>query len=430
MRRLAEYILRNNGKRTRVFYGPVELSIVPKLNPFKFSPEGIELQKKYKSKYKKLLKDYTLWFQGQNSYYLEEGVTFRDFKRFPAMTAEKIFYLYQMILGILERYEYWERRIMEYAAFVGESFGEFPDENGNILFKADAFEDVIVLVLECTEIPDSQKERIAFILGNEVDQLELREAYEELKTVFNRWRAALPEEFSFLGIKSKSYSFHELVLHSTPLINEFTGFPYYRIRTKNEMISVLIEKTYSIFDNLETESLELENPEVTAMELSAKNAKLQIAKTTRQFDELELTYVDAIVQCLDIIENHLIKHKDTILSLKNTVKDVLGGVKLPIMSIREAALFCFYSEIHITRQNADKIVKQFKHNSGEKLFQLYSEYSSRANRINPPHPDTRKKFENKLSLFQSVIDKLDSRFQRKAMDEFNLLKIKFEEEHS
>lgn len=63
----------------------------------------------------------------------------------------------------------------------------------------------------------------------------------------------------------------------------------------------------------------------------------------------------------------------------------------PNLTIRQIALKYVYSEIQITRENGNKIAKEYGHNSGEKLFQHYSFYLSAANRKGKPQPCTPKR---------------------------------------
>jgi hypothetical protein len=84
-------------------------------------------------------------------------------------------------------------------------------------------------------------------------------------------------------------------------------------------------------------------------------------------------------------------------------------------SLSQIALIYYYKEESITRKNSDQIAKKFGHNSGEKLFQLFSKYSSRANRIG--NESTDKKNSNKLKLFEIIISELPEKNKRKAIDE-------------
>lgn len=62
------------------------------------------------------------------------------------------------------------------------------------------------------------------------------------------------------------------------------------------------------------------------------------------------------------------------------------------------------------------------HSSGEKLFQKFTFYSSRQNRTGPPSPATPKKFQNKIDLLESILEKLSKQAKQRALDEVKILK--------
>jgi len=101
---------------------------------------------------------------------------------------------------------------------------------------------------------------------------------------------------------------------------------------------------------------------------------------------------------------------------------------IPDLSINQIALKSVYEGLQVTRENADGIVKQYNHNSGEKLFQRFTHYSNTQNRKGKPNPPTTKKFQNKIELFESVIELLPEPNKQRAIDELNILKKLFESE--
>ena len=92
------------------------------------------------------------------------------------------------------------------------------------------------------------------------------------------------------------------------------------------------------------------------------------------------------------------------------------------LSINQIALKHVYENIAICRQNSNDLAKQYGHSSGEKLYQRFNFYSSRANRKGIPSNCTLKKLENKISLMESVIEIISDEFKQKAKDEVNILK--------
>jgi hypothetical protein len=101
----------------------------------------------------------------------------------------------------------------------------------------------------------------------------------------------------------------------------------------------------------------------------------------------------------------------------------------PELIINQIALLYVYSGKQITRENANNIVKEYGHNSGEKLFQRFTYYSSTANRKGKPINCTPKKLDNKIKLLESVIELLDTGNQKRVKDEVLMLKTRYESEY-
>jgi hypothetical protein len=89
------------------------------------------------------------------------------------------------------------------------------------------------------------------------------------------------------------------------------------------------------------------------------------------------------------------------------------------LSISQIALKMVYEGNIINRNTADDVAKENGYKSGEKLYQKFMQYSSRANRTGFSTP---KKVKYKIQLIESVISILPSEKQELAKDELNILK--------
>lgn len=101
----------------------------------------------------------------------------------------------------------------------------------------------------------------------------------------------------------------------------------------------------------------------------------------------------------------------------------------PDLSLKKIALMYAYKSEYITKENCDAIAKQFGHNSGHKLYQEFITFVKPENRRGEPKDPTKKKYENKIKLIQSVIDILEDRYKQQAIDELKILSSKFENEY-
>lgn len=99
------------------------------------------------------------------------------------------------------------------------------------------------------------------------------------------------------------------------------------------------------------------------------------------------------------------------------------------LKIDQIALKYAYEGLQITRENGNDIAKEYGHNSGEKLFQRFTYYSSSANRKGNPNLCTPKKLDNKIKLIESIIELLPTDKQERAKDEVSLLKMIYEAEY-
>jgi len=99
------------------------------------------------------------------------------------------------------------------------------------------------------------------------------------------------------------------------------------------------------------------------------------------------------------------------------------------LKIDQIALKYAYEGLQITRENGNEIAKEYGHNSGEKLFQRFTYFSSSANRKGKPVLCTPKKLNNKIKLIESVIELLPTDKQERAKDEVLILKKIYESEY-
>lgn len=101
----------------------------------------------------------------------------------------------------------------------------------------------------------------------------------------------------------------------------------------------------------------------------------------------------------------------------------------PELKIDQIALKYAYEGLQITRGNGNEIAKKYGHNSGEKLFQRFTYFSSSANRKGKPNLCTPKKLDNKIKLIESIIELLPTDKQERAKDEVSILKKIYEAEY-
>jgi hypothetical protein len=151
------------------------------------------------------------------------------------------------------------------------------------------------------------------------------------------------------------------------------------------------------------------------LKLDTKSYTLLLSKKNEA--DLEIYFIELldIIKCF-ISENEIIPTQ-------------IIETKKPELKIDQIALKYAYEGMQITRENGNDIAKKYGHNSGEKLFQRFTYFSSSANRKGKPNLCTPKKLDNKIKLIESIIKLLPTDKQERAKDEVLILKKIYEAEY-
>ncbi|MBE0390199.1 hypothetical protein [Flavobacterium sp. PL002] len=91
------------------------------------------------------------------------------------------------------------------------------------------------------------------------------------------------------------------------------------------------------------------------------------------------------------------------------------------LTIKQIALKLAYEGINVTDENKNEIIKKYGHNSGDKLMQEFNNVFKTSRRTTDPNK-TLKILQNKIELFESIIELLEVEFKQKAIDECKTLK--------
>ena len=138
---------------------------------------------------------------------------------------------------------------------------------------------------------------------------------------------------------------------------------------------------------------------------------------------------------IEVVQNiELIKHLDNEISkaydeLKNkAIPKVIQSQKITIkppklignkLSINQIALKCFYEGKIITRENAKEQLNNTEYKSGDKLYNVFSKWSNTTDR--KADPESKVKLNNKIQLFESVIELLPEEKKSMANDDLKIL---------
>jgi len=138
------------------------------------------------------------------------------------------------------------------------------------------------------------------------------------------------------------------------------------------------------------------------------------------------------IEYIEFFKDEIKRKKADLEKEKQSWKPQQTETKTDKLKVNQIALIHVYEGIQITRENAGEIAAKHGYtatNSGEGLFQDYTNYGSTANRKGKPSPCTPKKLKNKIELFESVVNYLSDNNKQRAIDEIMILKTIFENEY-
>jgi hypothetical protein len=146
------------------------------------------------------------------------------------------------------------------------------------------------------------------------------------------------------------------------------------------------------------------------------------------FDVSEIAkHIDVYVENIEsamALKAHL-PDSAPVVETPDQLKDVARPNKL---TVTQAALFCHYTGRVITRKNGAEIAREYGHTSGDALFNKYTFYQSKANRIG--NPETKKKLSNKIQLFEKVAALLAGSAKNQIMSDLNSLQTTYSSQYT
>ena len=108
-------------------------------------------------------------------------------------------------------------------------------------------------------------------------------------------------------------------------------------------------------------------------------------------------------------------------------QNVVTNSRLDDISMREIALVYALNGKIITEESGRVIADEFgwrSKTSGHKLYQYFAEYSRSKEWTAAPNPYTKKRLDNKIHLFESVLNRLSESGKKRALDVLKTLKAK------
>jgi hypothetical protein len=110
---------------------------------------------------------------------------------------------------------------------------------------------------------------------------------------------------------------------------------------------------------------------------------------------------------------------------KPKITPAINGSSTNNLTKKHIALICHYNENPITRDNALRIANEYGHDNAGRLYQEFCVYQSQTDRLSTGELST-KKLNNKLKLFECVIEHLSGKAKFKAQMDLNIIISKTE----
>lgn len=243
--------------------------------------------------------------------------------------------------------------------------------------------------------------------------------YEQTETIFNNWLKIFPFELPVFKPMKEYFLGKGIPLQH---ISTNNGYSKLSLFSDIDFVNLLIGISNDFFTQINAKTL-FESGFINSIE--KHNVDLIIQKREQK---TKLGYPKIETEFSNIVDEWLTDEQEAWDKLTPYFVQPNARLK-PELKIDQIALKYAYESFQITRKNGDGIAKKHGHNSGEKLFQRFTYYSSPANRKGKPSPCTPKTLGNKIKLIESVMELLPTDKQQRAKDEVSILKKIYEAEY-
>lgn len=357
-----------------------------------------------------------------------------DFTGLENIIADKIMFTYQHFINHFENDDYFED-FTNYFDYVVESFGCFPNGFGSP-FQMNSFQTYLTdlisnqkSVLSSDKISkieiNSRIQKVIQFIDNSfipVDEKTTSDKNRDMNllfTTYDKWYKTFPFDLPYFQHLKDKYSKTMPIIEGKPVYNKYSGLTKSRLVTKDRLTESLVNLTKDIISKIN--GLILFNKGLLT---DVENLKLSLILKNRELELTEFSKIDYSDR-----KGYIIALKSWFKSEKKFIEEIkpylndtkIKKVEKNKLTISQIALKLCYEGVIVTRNNCNELIKPYGHKSGEKLYNEFTLFSSVTNRKGNPDPPTKKKFQNKIKLFESVIELLDEDKKKRANDELTII---------
>jgi hypothetical protein len=283
------------------------------------------------------------------------------------------------------------------------------------------------------EIDKSVIKNYKFICCEQYFKREVKYLLEDIELdVFHKTNVVAPNDLKCDYIEIQVKELIGLAKKTDSLIKEYSEINFDNLSAKEELLSKHINQNDKSTINIIT--LDDLIYDIISFGKIINSISVPNSDLVKLFD---FNYSDIYITCLIEITNEIISVISRIIETSEYILEskykiiksppflilkeqlTLIEKQKPEFTISQIALKYAYESLPITRKNANDIAEKYGHKSGEKLFQKFTEYSSRLNRIGDP--ESEKKLKYKIKLIESVINILPNDKQNSVKDEVAIL---------
>ncbi len=397
--------------------------------------EGCKTHKKKIVEEIKRVNNFPLCCEGHRKLHKLAQFNLADFQMLEESIADKIVYTSQFVINHIENDD-WLEDFKNYFEYVMESLGSFPNDYGSPFqvsnfykFTTDSIESKKKLFNPSKLTKNEIGKRVDVILEHihdsftPADQKRIKNNNKDfnlLLSTYNKWYKTFPFNLSYFKPLEKKYSKTLPIIKGEVIYNKYTGLSTGELHTKESLTQFLVELTKAIITNVNGLKLYekglLNDAQNIQLDLVLRNRELELTALNSGKEIDSKGYIKILKKWFDS-EKKFIKEITPLLKEVESNKDKTT----PELSITQIALKLVFEGVAVNRNNCNEIVKEYGYSSGEKLFQRYSHYLSPANRKG--NETTLRKMQNKIDLFESVIELLPDANKQRALDELNILKM-------
>lgn len=375
--------------------------------------------------------------EGHKRLHLLKEFKIDNYKGLEESISKKILFTYHHVINHIDNDD-WFADFSNYLEYVIDSFGSFPQGYGSPFQISNYKAFVIDMItsqkgnltsdkISKNEI-DSRLDQLLLHIENSFEPVDSKPQYQKntdlnlVLATYDKWFKTFPFELSYFSHLKEKFSKSIPILKGDFKYNKYTGLSRASLHTKDSLTHFLFGLTKDIISSINGLKLYekglLTNVQNIKLELILKNRELEL-KELNSIDKSDKRGYIRVLKNWFITEKKFIEEISPLLKEKSNIEN-----NEPKLTINQIALKLVYEGKSVTRANSNEVVNSFGHTSGDKLFNQFSYYSSTANRKGSEQ--TKKKFQNKIQLFESVIELLTNANKQRALDELSILKSSYQ----